>query len=172
MTDYLALLKERVLEKRIPQAPSIPSEGSFEGFEGAWGRHVFEHERVKAATSGSVVDEWRNALSSLAGNVAPAAFSEARWQQLIDDGHAFLDQWGEQAARLGWTADDIFGVHPAAPAARFDAIGIVPLLAGRRVTAMSEHSAAIATSNGAPLIHRGRARAAVCLWDLTTEEAQ
>jgi hypothetical protein len=31
---------------------------------------------------------------------------------LIDDGGKFLDRWGVEAARLGWSALDVFGAHP------------------------------------------------------------
>src|SRR4051812_48113733 len=32
-----------------------------------------------------------------------------RWRQCLDDARRFLPEWGEQAAALGWTADDLFG---------------------------------------------------------------
>src|SRR6516225_7917446 len=35
------------------------------------------------------------------------------WRQAIEDGRQFLARWGEQAAALGWTADDLFGLHDA-----------------------------------------------------------
>jgi hypothetical protein len=34
---------------------------------------------------------------------------------------------------LTWTAKNLFGLHPLAPLARYDAMGLVWLLRGRRV---------------------------------------
>ena len=46
----------------------------------------------------------------------------------------FLDRWGSEAAVLGWRTEDVFGIHPAAPSARYDAMGLVPLIGGGEVT--------------------------------------
>src|SRR5262249_45374586 len=40
----------------------------------------------------------------------PAYVDAADWQQAIEDGARFLAQWAEQAAALGWTARDLFGL--------------------------------------------------------------
>src|SRR5262249_29105558 len=32
------------------------------------------------------------------------------WRQAIEDGYRFLARWGEQAAALGWTTQDLFGL--------------------------------------------------------------
>src|SRR5262245_1358578 len=57
----------------------------------------------------------------------------ARWRQAIKDGHRFVSQWGEQAEALGWTVDDLFGLHepPAKPRpmysrlSRYDCTGLI-----------------------------------------------
>jgi hypothetical protein len=41
----------------------------------------------------------------------PAHVPEDRWLQYVENGRAFLQQWGEQAAQLGWTSADLFGLH-------------------------------------------------------------
>jgi len=74
-----------------------------------------------------------------------------RWQQAVADGKTFLAQWGEQAEALGWTAKDLFGLLTVAGHAkpsfnrlsRYDETGLVWLLGGRRVVALTEGSAAI-----------------------------
>jgi hypothetical protein len=159
MTDFLALLKERVSKKRVPAPPSKPSKAAFEGFEGDKGRQF-----PKLCRSASP-DYWIECLDSLSKSNAPDGFSPDRWRQLLDDGHAFLDQWGEQAVRLGWRAEDLFGVHPGAPAARYDAMGLVPLMGGRRVIAMTADTALIGTRNGI-LTYRRSGLNAVSLWEL------
>jgi len=86
---------------------------------------------------------------------------------LIDDGFRFLDRWGTNAASLGWTALDVFGVHPSAPAARYDVMGLVPLISGHDVVAITITSATIRRTSGAELVWLRRAQVgAVPLWDL------
>jgi hypothetical protein len=62
-----------------------------------------------------------------------------------------LETWGSQAANLGWTANDLFGLHPIAPLARYDAKGLVWLLHGRPVVVLTETEATIQASSGAML---------------------
>ena len=40
-----------------------------------------------------------------------------RWWQAIEDGRRFLARWGDQAVALGWTAEDLFGLHTPTGAA-------------------------------------------------------
>src|SRR5262249_22006110 len=42
----------------------------------------------------------------------PAMVGVSRWRQCVEDGRAFLHQWGSQAEVLGWDARDLFGLHP------------------------------------------------------------
>jgi hypothetical protein len=86
----------------------------------------------------------------------PAYVDAADWQQAIEDGHRFITEWGKQAEALGWTSADLFGLHtpPEKPApnyrrlSRYDQTGLVWLLQGRRVVALPNDSASIATANG------------------------
>jgi hypothetical protein len=74
-----------------------------------------------------------------------------RWQQAVTDGKTFLSRWGEQAEALGWTAKDLFGLvtvpEHATPnfnrLSRYDETGLIWLLDGRRVVALTEGTAAI-----------------------------
>jgi hypothetical protein len=67
------------------------------------------------------------------------------WRQAQEDGRAFLARWGDRAEAFAWTARDLFGLHPIpndhGPAyrrfARYDAIGLIWLLRGRQVVALS-----------------------------------
>src|SRR5262245_61980951 len=84
------------------------------------------------------------------------------WQQAVHDGRRFLAQWGEQAEALGWTARDLFGLAPVPnnpnPSyqrlARYDETGLIWLLRGRPVLALTESTAAIETSTGTINIYR------------------
>jgi hypothetical protein len=74
-----------------------------------------------------------------------------RWQQAVADGKAFLSRWGDQAQALGGTAKDLFGLLTVPGHAkpifnrlsRYDETGLVWLLDGRRVVALTEGTAAI-----------------------------
>jgi hypothetical protein len=81
------------------------------------------------------------------------------WQYAFEDARYFLAQWGSEAERLGWTANDLFGLPPIPekPApnyrrlARFDQVGLVWLLHGRKVVALSADRAVIATPSEASI---------------------
>jgi hypothetical protein len=85
-----------------------------------------------------------------------------RWQVAVEDGRRFLARWGEQAEALGWTARDLFGLHmpPAQPhpsysrLSRYDETGLIWLLQGREVVALTEATAAIQNPTGAIIVFR------------------
>jgi hypothetical protein len=91
----------------------------------------------------------------------PAAVEYARWQQAIQDADSFIAMWGAQAEALGWTARELFGLHPVPPRpaptyqrlARYDATGLIWLLQGCPVVALTENEAAIQRS-GAVVMYR------------------
>jgi hypothetical protein len=99
-----------------------------------------------------------SALESRCPRLVPVA----RWQQAVLDGRRFLAKWGEQAEALGWTSRDLFGLHipPAKPhpsysrLSRYDEIGLVWLLRGRPVVALTEATAAIQNPAGNITIYR------------------
>jgi hypothetical protein len=92
----------------------------------------------------------------------PDHIETGRWHQAVEDGKHFLSQWGEQAEALGWTSRDLFGLHtpPAQPhpsysrLSRYDATGLVWLLRGRPVVALTEATAAIQGPTGAITVYR------------------
>jgi hypothetical protein len=89
----------------------------------------------------------------------PDRVDTADWQRAVADGRAFLAQWGERAAALGWTATDLFGLPPVPeqPApnyqrlARVELLGLCWLLHGRPVTELTTDKAVIATRGGTPV---------------------
>jgi hypothetical protein len=152
MSRFLAALKARVQEKRVPESPSKPSKGAFEGFEGDSSRGFFE---IKSLGSGGT-DEWASSLRRIDRNDPLSGFPTHWWVQIINDGLIFLEGWGVRAVALGWTESDMFGVHPMAPACRFDCMGLALLIAGGRVTALSEDIATLKSVGGSTLSHRRR----------------
>ena len=141
---HLERLRAQKSQKRVVEAPSKPSKPSFEGFEGAQSRDFSDflgpYSRVIAA------------LEARCPDLIPAD----RWQAAVGDGRAFLVKWGEQAEALGWTVRDLFGLHksPEKPhpsysrLSRYDETGLVWLLQGRDVLALTDSIAGIENSTG------------------------
>jgi hypothetical protein len=81
----------------------------------------------------------------------PALILVGRWRQCVRDGSRFLAKWGSQAEALGWSSADLFGLHtPAAnphPSyrrlSRYDQTGLLWVLQGRDVIALTEATATI-----------------------------
>jgi hypothetical protein len=96
----------------------------------------------------------------------PNLVSAADWQQAVADGRQFIVQWGEQAETLGWAADDLFGLHdpPENPGptyrrlSRYDATGLVWLLHGRPVVALTAACAVIGRVGGPTFYRHPQAR--------------
>ena len=101
------------------------------------------------------------------------------WQLALADGRVFLASWGEQAEALGWTGRDLFGLAavPVRPVAnyrrlsRYDLTGLVWLLKGRPVMALTDATAAIQSPGGAILTYRRNRKPALgplgdCLDDM------
>ena len=86
----------------------------------------------------------------------PAYVDAADWQQAIENGARFLAQWAEQAAALGWTARDLFGLAEIRESprpsyqrlSRYDKTGLIWLLRGRRVVELTKDKAVIETATG------------------------
>jgi hypothetical protein len=84
------------------------------------------------------------------------------WQQVVVDARSFIARWGKQAEKLGWTAKDLFGLFPVPPKphptfrrlSRHDATGLIWLLRGRPVVALTAESAAIESLTGAVTVYR------------------
>jgi hypothetical protein len=86
----------------------------------------------------------------------PDYVEHPRWQQAVEDGQRFLTVWGEQAESHGWTARELFGLHPVpvppAPTyhrlSRYDDTGLIWLLRGRPAVAVTATTAAIRHPGG------------------------
>lgn len=74
-----------------------------------------------------------------------------KYVMALADATIFLRDWGAQARALGWSAEDLFGIHPVAPLGRFDVMGLVWMLEGQRVVALTAEAATIKASIGSLL---------------------
>ena len=113
---------------------------------------------------------WVQGVADLLAMARPASCPDAKWQALREDAYRFLRDYAARAHELGWTALDLFGVHPVKPWARLDVMGLVPMLQGRRITALSESRAELRDHGGGELTYRRAPRASpseACLvWEL------
>lgn len=85
-----------------------------------------------------------------------------RWQLAVRDAHSFLSVWAGKADALGWTNAELLGLHPLPERAssscrrlsRYDSTGLIWLLQGRPVVALTAETAAIQTASGGILTYR------------------
>ena len=59
------------------------------------------------------VATWRDQIERLSEHASPCRYLlPAKWKAMRENALPFLDQHGAEAHRLGWTAEQLFGVHP------------------------------------------------------------
>ncbi len=125
---------------------------------------------ARAESASDIPFSWEQGVAALFEVGTPGAYPDERWEVLRRDAYSFLRTWGAQAHRLGWTVSDLFVVHRTHPWARLDSMGLVPLLGGRPIVAMTENEAAIKTaSDGTLTYHRKKPPypGEICfVWDL------
>jgi hypothetical protein len=141
------------LTKRSPPvevAPPTTADGGFGSFDST----------QRAGLSNFPAPYSRTIAALEAG--CPELVPVDRWQLAVEDGRRFLARWGDQAHALGWTAKDLFGLlavpEHAKPSfnrlSRYDEIGLIWLLEGRRVIALAEATAAIRGPTAAITVYR------------------
>jgi hypothetical protein len=85
-----------------------------------------------------------------------------RWEQAVEDGRRFLARWGAEAEALGWTARDLFGLHTVTEnphptyrrLSRYDETGLIWLLEGCEVVALTATTATIRRPSGSTSTYR------------------
>jgi hypothetical protein len=117
-----------------------------------------ETEEERAAVvehDGGLPREWAEALARLDPSRAPADVPPKRWVVFLNDCGRFLDDgWAQHATGFGWTPFDLFGCDRHKPFARIDRAGLLWLLNGRKLLALTVDSAAIGTASGGKLTYR------------------
>jgi hypothetical protein len=116
-----------------------------------------EAQKVRAAIvefGGVAPREWAEGFARLDCARPPADVPPSRWRQFIDDADRFLDDgWPAQAAALGWKQLDLFGCDRHRPFARVDQQGLLWLLNGRRLVALTADTAIMETRDGGRVVY-------------------
>jgi hypothetical protein len=126
------------------------------------GTAIFKERPHQLGLDG-VPTEWHAIVRKLSAVEPVEGFSFERWRELINDGETFLGKWGAAAFKIGWTARDLFGVHPKAPAARYDVMGLIPMLSRAAVMSLTDSAAIMRSQSGAVLTYRRQHQAGAVL---------
>ena len=171
MNPYLTKLRGLSKENLQVTKPSKPSKPCFDGFEGEQSSRVSGNEPVEFEQG-----YYRNALAALRSK-RPELVDSDLWQQAIHDASSFLATWGAQAQAFGWTERELFGLYPVpeqptvnySRLSRLDETGLIWLLHGRPVIALTQTAATILAPSGASLMYHRRNQPAPPLGDRIDE---
>jgi len=176
MNPYLAKLRPHH-ETPHPQAPSKPSKPGFEGFEGDRSRrHFRERMDTKAGRGHAPFVRVFEILQSRCPDWVPVD----RWQQCVEDGNRFFAQWGGHAEVFDWTARDLFGLAPVPDnphrsyrrLSRYDETGLIWLLEGSEVLAVTANTATIRRPSGSTTTYRKKNTPAPSALDDSLDDPQ
>jgi hypothetical protein len=135
----------------------------------------FEERAAIIEYDSGVPRTWAEALAQLDPFNPPADVPLARWQQFIDDCGHFLDLgWANRAEAFGWEPLELFGCDRERPLARYDHMGLLWIIQGRKLVALTARTATIDTLTGSLQIYRrvpiGTDRI-VLAWELLSRNA-
>jgi len=120
-----------------------------------------EAETARAAIvqfDGGIPREWAEGFARLDPDYPPGDVPPCRWQRFVDDVGRFLDSpFCAVAAALGWGPHDLFGCDRDRPFAGIDGAGLIWLLNGDRLVALTHSTATVETRTGVRKTYRRRA---------------
>jgi hypothetical protein len=98
------------------------------------------------------VASWHDQTERLSVHVSPCRYSApAKWAAIRSNALTFIDQFGVEAHRLGWTASELFGVHPQTGTLRVDSCGVLMLSPSAAQAMHADRVAFTQTSGYRPL---------------------
>ena len=122
----------------------------------------------RSPCSSSVPREWADGIALLRPMSRPRDVPARRWETFKADTLSFIENWASTAAAMEWVATDIWGCHPEVPFARIEYAGLLWLLNGDEIVALTSYTATIRTRTGARQTYRRRTRppGTVLAWEL------
>jgi hypothetical protein len=145
---------------KLTKPTMTPPEGGFVSFVSAQSRPISKFEISKSASSEKrqnrqnspqFPEALHHVLNVLDGS-CPDYIDHDRWRHAVEDGRHFLSTWGEHAQALGWTARD---PHPSyRRLSRYDQTGLIWLLQGSEVLAITADTATIRRPSGSTTTYR------------------
>jgi hypothetical protein len=112
------------------------------------GANAFQERAAIIAEGTSAPLEWCEGFAALDIANPPADVPTARWRLFIDDCGRYLDGWAGTAAALGWGPLDLFGCNATHPFACIDQAGLLWLLGGSRIVALTDRGASVISQTG------------------------
>jgi hypothetical protein len=154
----------------VTESTNVPEERSelVARISEVWG----EGDEERAAIieyQGGVPRQWAEGFARLDPAGPPRGMPPKRWQRFLDDIGLFLDSpFCGIAVALGWEPHDLFGCDRDRPFACIDQAGLLWLLNGDKLVALSENTATIETSNSVRHTYRLRPMETgrVLVWEL------
>jgi hypothetical protein len=122
-----------------------------------------------SAFSHATVAEWRASIAQLSPHASPCRdLAPARWAVIRENCLDFIDRFGTEAYRLGWTASQLFGVHPKHGMLRAEWCGAL-ILQDERAQGVEFARVVFERASG----HRGKQgqRDGVPIWELAKKAA-
>jgi hypothetical protein len=92
--------------------------------------------------------EWDDGVARLATMPPRHDWPSSRWPILVADAQCFLERWAGQAHGLGWQTWELFGCHSRKPWGAIHGMGLVLLLGGDELVAMTESETVMRSANG------------------------
>jgi hypothetical protein len=129
----------------------------------------FDERAAVIEYDGGAPRSWAEALARLDPTSPPSDISPIRWLRFIDDCGPFLDEgWALRAIALGWGPLELFGCNRDKPFDRISQAGLLWLLEGQKLVALTADTAAISASRGGKLTfyRRQLESGGVLAWDL------
>ena len=148
---------------------SAPSVAARDHAVEIWGEAEAERAAI-VEYDGGIPRAWAEGFARLDPERPPSDVPLKRWQCFIDDVGRFLDSpFCAVAAALGWGPHDLFGCDRNRPFARIDHAGLLWLLNGDKLIALTENTATIERRTGARQTYRRKPNepARMLVWELT-----
>jgi hypothetical protein len=132
-----------------------------------WGE-VQEERAAIVERDGGIPREWSEGFARLHPDHPPPGVPPKRWLRFCDDVGLFVDRWARYAAALGWRPLDLFGCDRDLLFDRINQVGLLWLLNGDKLIALSEHTATIETRTGVRQTYRRKPseHGRVLAWEL------